>query len=178
MDATSTGYLDVHGVHLYYETYGDDAASPLVLVHAGVLTIDLSFAALLPDLASRHRVVALELQGHGRTAHTDRPFTPAGHAGDVVALLDHLGIERPRTSSATAPGRRRAGAGRVNDPSRSDPARVGVSVRPVGHARRPDRPGPDGHLDPAARPPEHFAAMQEAYARLSPHAGPLRRLPG
>src|SRR3954451_15483221 len=89
---TDSGYADVNGVHMYYETYGE--GTPLVLLHGGMLSIDLNFAGLIPTLAKKHRVIGVELQGHGRTADTDREITPAALASDVVGLLDHLGIER------------------------------------------------------------------------------------
>ncbi len=76
MTATTTGYADVNGLHLYHEVHGDEG-TPLVLLHGGMLTIDLSFAGLVPTLAQRHRVIGVELQGHGRTADIDRPITPA-----------------------------------------------------------------------------------------------------
>ena len=41
-----TGYADVNGLHMYYELYG--AGSPLVLLHGGMLTIDLNFGTLIP----------------------------------------------------------------------------------------------------------------------------------
>src|SRR3954467_14055038 len=85
-------YVDVNGVHMYVETYGD--GTPLVLLHGGMLTIDLNFASLIPTLAGRHRVIGVELQGHGRTADIDRPITPAALAGDVVGMLDQLGVDR------------------------------------------------------------------------------------
>src|SRR3569623_654962 len=91
MDKT-TGYADVNGLHMYYEVQGE--GSPFVLLHGGILTIDLSFGRLIPQLVGRHRVIAVELQGHGRTADIDRDITPAALAGDVVALLDHLGVDR------------------------------------------------------------------------------------
>src|SRR4051794_26234776 len=89
---TGTGYVDVNGVHMYYETYG--AGSPLVLLHGGMLSINLNFAGLIPTLARKHHVIGVELQGHGRTADIDRAITPAALASDVVGLLAHLGIER------------------------------------------------------------------------------------
>ena len=49
------GYADVNGVHMYYEVYGD--GSPLVLLHGGMLTIDLNFAALIPAMARAHQVI-------------------------------------------------------------------------------------------------------------------------
>ena len=94
-----TGYVDTSGVHMYYEVYG--TGSPLVLLHGGMLSIDLNFSTLIPDLAARHTVIGVEMQGHGRTADIDRTITPAALAGDVVGLLDHLGIERA-TCSDTA----------------------------------------------------------------------------
>ena len=87
---SQSGYADVNGLHMYYERYG--SGSPLVLLHGGMLTIDLNFACLIPTLALTHEVIGVELQGHGRTADIDREITPSALAGDVVALLDHLGI--------------------------------------------------------------------------------------
>ena len=84
-------YADVNGLHLYYEEHG--AGPPLVLLHGGLMTIELNFGVALPALAGHHRVIAVELQGHGRTADVDRPPTFPDFAADVVALLDHLGIE-------------------------------------------------------------------------------------
>src|SRR5438046_1254344 len=87
-----TSYADVNGLHMYYEIYGE--GSPLVLLHGGMLTIDLNFATLIPTLARTHRVIGVEMQGHGRTADIDRKITPAALASDIVGLLDQLGIQR------------------------------------------------------------------------------------
>ena len=65
---------------------------PLVLLHGGLMTIDLNFGTLLEPLAAGRQVIAEELQGHRHTADTDRPMTIEALGGDVVALLDHLGI--------------------------------------------------------------------------------------
>jgi pimeloyl-ACP methyl ester carboxylesterase len=85
-------YADVNGIHLYYEEHGE--GPPLVLLHGGLLTIELSFGTMIPVLARQYRLIAVELQGHGRTADTDRPMTFGRLAADVVGLLDLLGIER------------------------------------------------------------------------------------
>ncbi len=97
-----TRFVDVNGVHMYVETYGD--GTPLVLLHGGMLTIDLNFAALIPTLAKRHRVIGVELQGHGRTADIDREITPAALAGDVVGMLDQLGIDRAHVVGSSMGG--------------------------------------------------------------------------
>src|SRR5437764_9807350 len=83
-------YASVNGLQLYYETHG--SGRPLVLLHGGLMTIDLNFGPLLEPLAAARQVIAVELQGHGHTAIGDRPMTIEALAGDVVALLDYLGI--------------------------------------------------------------------------------------
>jgi pimeloyl-ACP methyl ester carboxylesterase len=83
-------YAAVNGLQLYYETRGSGRA--LVLLHGGLLTIDLNFGSLLEPLAATRRVIAVELQGHGHTGDIDRPMTIEALAGDVIALLDQLEI--------------------------------------------------------------------------------------
>ena len=63
-----------------------------MLLHGGLLTIDLPFGAIWPDLAADRQVIATELQGHGRTADIDRDIDLRYLASDVAALLDHLGL--------------------------------------------------------------------------------------
>ena len=89
---TRGAYAEVNGLRMYYEIHG--AGPPLVLLHGAYQTID-GMGPILPGLAETRRVIAVELQGHGRTADVvDRPITYEGMADDVAALLRHLGIER------------------------------------------------------------------------------------
>ena len=86
-----TGYAPVNGLDIYYEIHG--TGRPLVLLHGAYMTISL-MGGLVPALAENRRVIAVELQGHGRTADVaDRPLTYEGMADDVAALIGHLGIE-------------------------------------------------------------------------------------
>src|SRR3954451_15158155 len=164
---SATGYADVNGLHLYYEEYGE-AGSRLVLLHVGVLSIDLNFARLIPRLVQRHRVIAVELQGHGRTADIDRTISPANSAADVVALLDHLGIDRAHVLGHSM------GGAVAMEMCVSHPARE-RSVVPVSITVRPEGMHAD-FADPAAmaastRIPtaEDMALMRSNYQRLSPH---------
>src|SRR5215218_9573771 len=84
-------YADVNGLSLYYDEQGSGV--PLVLMHGGIGSAEM-FAAALPMLATGRRVVAVDLQGHGRTPDVDRPFRPELMAGDIAALIEHLGLER------------------------------------------------------------------------------------
>src|ERR1017187_5310571 len=85
-------YAPINDLDLYYEVHGD--GPPLVLLHGGLMTIDLSFGPLVPVLARHHRVIGVELQGHGYTGDIDRPMRLETLADDVAALLDHVGIDR------------------------------------------------------------------------------------
>lgn len=87
---TDAGYAPVNGLNMYYEIHG--AGQPLVLLHGAFSAIGTSFGQVLPALAATRQVIAVELQGHGRTADIDRPLTIANMADDTLALLKHLGI--------------------------------------------------------------------------------------
>jgi len=84
-------YADVNGLRLYFEVHG--TGEPLVLLHGGVAGLAM-LGTILPALAATRRVIAVELQGHGRTADVDRPLRYEMMADDSAALLVHLGIER------------------------------------------------------------------------------------
>jgi hypothetical protein len=62
-----------------------------VLLHGGLGAIEM-FGPNLPALAKGHRVIAVDLQGHGRTADIDRPISVELMADDVAALIKQLGV--------------------------------------------------------------------------------------
>jgi pimeloyl-ACP methyl ester carboxylesterase len=82
----------INGIDLNHEVYG--RARALVVLHSGVLNAETCLGAMIPRLARNHQVTAVDLQGHGHTADMDRPVTLANFAGDVVGLLDHLGVDQ------------------------------------------------------------------------------------
>ncbi|GAA4413836.1 alpha/beta fold hydrolase [Actinokineospora soli] len=85
-------YAQVNGLDMYYEIHGEGA--PVVLLHGALSGIGTSFADLLPRLAKTRQVIAVEYQGHARTADVDRPLSYPQLADDVVALVRHLGHSR------------------------------------------------------------------------------------
>jgi pimeloyl-ACP methyl ester carboxylesterase len=85
-------YAELNGLSLYFETHG--FGRPLILLHGGLGSGEM-FGPLLPALAERHQVITVDLQGHGRTADIDRPIDIRLMAGDIAALIGHLGLERP-----------------------------------------------------------------------------------
>lgn len=90
----ASGHAPVHGIEMYYEVHGRADGVPLVLLHGGGSTIDVTFGRVLPFLARSRRVVAVEEQGHGRTTDREGPVTFERSADDVAALLAHLGVEQ------------------------------------------------------------------------------------
>ena len=89
--APRTGYAPVNGMRIYHEVHGE-GGTPLLLLHGGLFDIDQQFGELLPHLSRDRQVVAMDLQGHGRTNDVDRPLTAEHLASDVVGLLEHLGL--------------------------------------------------------------------------------------
>jgi pimeloyl-ACP methyl ester carboxylesterase len=83
-------YAEVNGLNIYYEIHG--TGQPLVLLHGAYMTIE-AMGEVVPAFAETRQVIAVELQGHGRTADVDRSLTYEQMADDVAALLGHLGIE-------------------------------------------------------------------------------------
>jgi pimeloyl-ACP methyl ester carboxylesterase len=150
-------YADVNGLYLYFEKHG--TGFPLVLLHGGLLTIELSFGAVIPTLAERHRVIAVELQGHGRTADVDRPMRFEYLAADVVGLLDHLGVDRADVFGFSLGGLTTYQL-LVDHPGR---------VRRAVVASADHRNDRGGEIRPDRLPSEaDFVSMRDAYASVAP----------
>jgi pimeloyl-ACP methyl ester carboxylesterase len=90
-DDSKGNYAEVNGLNMYYEIHG--TGQPLVLLHGAYMTID-AMGEVVPALAETRQVIAVELQGHGRTADIDRPLAYELMADDIAALLRHLVIEK------------------------------------------------------------------------------------
>ena len=85
------GYAQVNGLKTYYEIHG--VGKPLLLLHGAFSTINTAFGQIIPELSKSRQVIAVELQGHGRTADIDRPFSFESMADDVAGLLKYLKID-------------------------------------------------------------------------------------
>src|SRR4051795_13660648 len=85
-------YAEVNGLRLYVEMHG--TGRPMILLHGGLGSGEM-FGPVLPMLAEHHQVIAVDLQGHGRTADIDRPIDVRLMADDIAALIDHLELDAP-----------------------------------------------------------------------------------
>jgi len=79
-------------LELHHQIHGEGA--PLVLLHGALMTIETNWSTSLGELARSNKVIAVELQGHGRTADRDGALSYETMADDVAGLLDKLGIEK------------------------------------------------------------------------------------
>lgn len=86
-----SGYAPVNGIKVYYEVFGK--GEPIVLLHGAFYTIDLNWGQLIPELSKTRKVIALEMQGHGHTAYSDRKLSMTTLAGDVAGVMDYLKID-------------------------------------------------------------------------------------
>lgn len=79
------------GTELFFAEVGD--GPPVVLVH-GITESHESWQPVIDRLAATHRVIAMDLRGHGRSAHA-ASYDLASMAGDVIAVAAAAGVERP-----------------------------------------------------------------------------------
>jgi pimeloyl-ACP methyl ester carboxylesterase len=87
----SSGFAEVNGIKLYYEICGQ--GDPILLLHGGGSTIQSSFGRIIPQLAQNKKVIAVELQNHGRSGFRETE-TFEQDAIDVAALLTSLNIKK------------------------------------------------------------------------------------
>jgi pimeloyl-ACP methyl ester carboxylesterase len=87
-----SGYSEVNGIKMYYEVYGQ--GNSIVLIHGGGSTIKTNFEKLIPLLARNRKVIAVELQAHGRTGDRTADLSFEQDADDIATLLKNLNIPK------------------------------------------------------------------------------------
>jgi pimeloyl-ACP methyl ester carboxylesterase len=88
---SASGYAPVNGTKVYYEVFGE--GQPVILLHGAYMTIDMNWGELIPELSKTRKVIAVELQGHGRTPFSERKLSRATLASDVEKVMDYLKID-------------------------------------------------------------------------------------
>ncbi len=164
-------YAEVNGINLYYESHG--SGRPLILLHGGLGSGEM-FGPVLPLLAERHQVVVADLQGHGRTADIDRPLDVRLMAGDIAALIDHLGLAQPDVVGYSL------GGGVALQTAARYPAKVRRLVM-VSANLRPDAIYPEmraqqGQVNAAAAEFMKETPMYQLYQRVAPRPEDFPRL--
>jgi pimeloyl-ACP methyl ester carboxylesterase len=85
--------LERDGVKLFYEEAGA-GDPPMVFVHGWTCNHSY-FAPQFDHFKARHRVVAVDLRGHGASDQPEHGYTMAGFADDVAWMCVELGVDRP-----------------------------------------------------------------------------------
>lgn len=88
-------HLQINGLNLYYEVYGDLRPSepPLLLV-PGAFMATGSMRTWAEAFARDRTVIVFDQQGHGRTPDTSREMSYEQFADDAAALLKALNVDR------------------------------------------------------------------------------------
>jgi len=166
-------YADVNGIKLYYEIHGQ--GRPLILLHGGLGALEM-FGPNLTALAQNHQVIAVDLQGHGRTADIDRPLSVVFMADDIAALINHLKLQRPDIMGYSL------GGGVALLTAIRHPEVVGKLVVVSTPFRRngfyPDILAQQGQVTPAAAEAMKQTPMYQMYASLAPRPQDWARLLG
>jgi pimeloyl-ACP methyl ester carboxylesterase len=81
------------GVRLRYAEAGDKEARPVILLH-GYTDSSFSYSRVLPALALKYRVYALDQRGHGDSERPAAGYAVKDFAADVVAFMDAKGLRR------------------------------------------------------------------------------------
>jgi pimeloyl-ACP methyl ester carboxylesterase len=164
-------YAEVNGINLYFETHG--TGRPLILLHGGLGSGEM-FGPNLPVLANHHEVIAVDLQGHGRTADIDRPIDIRLMADDIAALIDHLGLDRPDVVGYSL------GGGVAFFTAVRYPEKVGRLVMASAHIRRDAIPvemlAQQEQVNAAAAEFLKDTPMYQLYMQVAPHPEDFPRL--
>ncbi|MEV0430506.1 alpha/beta fold hydrolase [Micromonospora sp. NPDC050495] len=158
-------------MNLYVEAHG--AGRPLILLHGGLGSGEM-FGPVLPALAARHQVIAVDLQGHGRTADIDRPLDLEFMADDIAALIDHLGLDRPDLVGYSL------GGGVALRTALRHPGRIGRLVAASTHIRSDaiyaEMRAQQGQVTGAAAEFMKDTPMYQLYQRVAPRPEDFPRL--
>ena len=164
-------YAEVNGLNLYYETHG--AGWPLILLHGGLGSGEM-FWPILPALTEGHQVIAVDMQGHGRTADIDRPIDVRLMADDIAALITHLGLDKPDVVGYSLGG----GVALLTAIKYPDKVRrlVSASANIRRNAIYPDMLAQQGQVGAAAAEFMKDTPMYQLYQRVAPRPEDFPRL--
>ena len=164
-------YADVNGINLYYETHG--TGRPMVLLHGGLGSGEM-FGPTIGLLATNHRVIVPDLQGHGRTGDIDRPIDIRLMADDISALIDRLGLDKPDIVGYSL------GGGVAFFVASKYPEKVGKLVMASANVRRDAIPAEmlaqQAQVNAAAAEFMKDTPMYQLYQRVAPRPEDFGRL--
>lgn len=168
----ASGRLAINGISYYYEVHG--RGKPLLLLHGGLGSIEMFAGAVLPQLAATRQVIAVDLQGHGRTPLGSRPFTLQAMGDDMAALVKQLGHDKVDVMGYSL------GGGVAQRMALQHPQRVErlvlVSTSFADNGVYPDLRALQQGLSAATAPMMKDTPMFKSYAAVAPDVAEFPRL--
>jgi pimeloyl-ACP methyl ester carboxylesterase len=152
-------YVEVNGIRMYYELHGK--GSPLLLIHGGAGN-GMQFGKQIPAFSERHLCIVPDCCAQGRTTDRPGPLTYHAMAEDMVALLDHLRLDRVDVMGWSD-------GGNIGlDLAINHPERIGHLIT-FGANFRPDGLNPeDIAWNNRATADSFGTGMREGWSRLNP----------
>jgi pimeloyl-ACP methyl ester carboxylesterase len=90
--AADSGTAPVNDIKMYYAVYG--AGEPVIMLHGGLGHSDI-WGNQVPALVDAgFKVIVADSRGHGRSTRSVQPYSYALMASDVIALMDHLKLDK------------------------------------------------------------------------------------
>ena len=86
-----SGDAPVNGIAVHYAIWGEGPA--LILLHGGLGNMEY-FGGQVGEFAKHYKVIAMDSRGHGQSTRNADPYSYGLMANDVVALMDHLKIDK------------------------------------------------------------------------------------
>lgn len=86
------GRVEHDGALIWYASFG--SGPPIILLHGGLGHSGNWGNQVSALAAAGHRVVTIDSRGHGRSTRDDRPYSYEFMASDVVAVMDHLSLDK------------------------------------------------------------------------------------
>jgi 3-oxoadipate enol-lactonase len=166
MAARTTGTFEIDGERIYFETLGE--GEPVVLCH-GLGGNHASWWRVAPRLAGQYRVVTWDQRGFGNSTRRSGRYGPEPAVGDLLGLLDHLGLDRVHLVGQSmggwvAMGFALAHPGRLRSLVLTDTL-AGVVTPEIAEAQRA-APAPGAR--PAANEAGFHPALGEGFQRSQP----------
>ncbi len=91
--ANERGSASVNDIQMYYEIWNASGGEPVLLLHGGMGST-LNWGNQVPALIGKHKVIALDSRGHGRSTFSEQPFGYELMASDTLAMMDYLKIDK------------------------------------------------------------------------------------
>lgn len=91
--ADESGMAPVNDIQMYYEIYNSAGSDTVLLLHGGMGST-INWGNQVSALTDKHKVVAVDSRGHGRSTRSAQPFGYELMATDVLAMMDHLKLDK------------------------------------------------------------------------------------